>query len=246
MTARIRSIDYEHDGHALRGELAWEDTWTEPKPCVVVVHDAMKSTQGFEEERAVVLAGLGYAGFALDVYGADVKGASEEDAGRLMAPFQSDRLHLQARLRAGLEAAAALPEVDETRMAAIGYCFGGMCVLDLARMNADLAGVASFHGLLAPPELPEGSEALSGSIEPKVLVLHGWDDPYVPPEAIPAFAAEMSARKADWQLVAYGDTVHAFTNVRYHEPGGAALFSPAANRRSWQVLVDFLDELFVN
>ena len=245
MTLRIRSIDYDHDGQALRGELAWDDSWTEPKPCVVVVHDAMKSTQGFEEERAVVLAGLGYAGFALDVYGQGVSGADEEDAFRLMAPFQADRLHLQARLRAGLEAAAQLPEVDASRMAAIGYCFGGMCVLDLARMNADLAGVASFHGLLSPPEVPSGNEALAGEIGPKVLVLHGWDDPYVPAEAVPAFAAEMNERGADWQLVAYGNTLHAFTNVRYHERGGAALFSPSANRRSWQVLRDFLDELFV-
>lgn len=244
MTARIRSIDYEHDGQALRGELAWNDAWTEPRPCVVVVHDAMKSTQGFEEERAVTLSGMGYAGFALDVYGAGVNGSDEADAYQLMAPFQADRLHLQDRLRAGLEAARALPEVDGDRMAAIGYCFGGMCVLDLARMNADLAGVASFHGLLAPPELPEEDDAVAGPIEPKVLVLHGWDDPYVPPEAVPAFADEMSARTADWQLVAYGNTIHAFTNARYHAPGGAALFSPSANRRSWQVLSNFLEELF--
>ena len=244
MTARIRSIDYEHDGQALRGELAWDDAWTEPRPCVVVVHDAMKSTQGFEEERAVTLAGMGYAGFALDVYGAEVNGTDEEDAYRLMSPFQADRLHLQARLRAGLHAARALPEVDGNRLAAIGYCFGGLCVLDLARMNADLAGVASFHGLLTPPGIAPESDALSGPIEPRVLVLHGWDDPYVPPEAIPAFAAEMNARDADWQLVAYGRTVHAFTNARYHEPGGAALFSTSASRRSWQVLADFLEELF--
>lgn len=246
MTARIRSIDYDHDGHPLRGELAWDDAWTEPRPCVVVVHDAMKSSQGFEEERAVTLSGMGYAGFALDVYGADVKGTDEAEAYQLMAPFQADRLHLQARLRAGLDAAATLPEIDGSRMAAIGYCFGGMCVLDFARMNADLAGVASFHGLLAAPTLPEGSEALAGPIGPKVLVLHGWDDPYVPPEAISDFAAEMSARDADWQLVAYGNTVHAFTNARYHEPGGAALFSPSANRRSWQTLTDFLAELFAS
>jgi len=244
MTARIRSIDYEHDGHALRGELAWDDAWTEPRPCVVVVHDAMKSTQGFEEERAVTLAGMGYAGFALDVYGADVHGSDEENAFRLMSPFQADRIHLQARLRAGLEAARALPEVDGNRMAAIGYCFGGLCVLDLARMNADVAGVASFHGLLTPPAIVSGSDALAGSIRPRVLVLHGWDDPYVPPEAIPAFASEMSDREADWQLVAYGRTVHAFTNARYHEPGGAALFSPSASRRSWQLLENFLEELF--
>ena len=244
MTARIRSIDYDHDGHALRGELAWDDAWTEPRPGVVVVHDAMKSNQGFEEERAVTLAGLGYAGFALDVYGADVQGQEDDDANRLIQPFQEDRLFLQARLRAGLRAAAALPEVDADRMAAIGYCFGGMCVLDMARTNAPVAGVASFHGLLTPPDLPGESEALAGEIRPKVLVLHGWDDPYVPPDTIPSFADEMSERGADWQLHAYGNTLHSFTNVRCDMPEQGVQFEPKAERRSWRALCDFLEELF--
>ena len=108
MTARIRSVDYEHEGHALRGELAWDDEWPEPRPCVVVVHDAMKSDQGFEHERAVLLAGLGYAGFALDVYGAGIHASTNEEASRLMEPFHSDRGLLQRRLRAG-HAENALP-----------------------------------------------------------------------------------------------------------------------------------------
>lgn len=244
MTARIRSIDYEHDGHALRGELAWDDAWTTPRPCVVVVHDAMKSNQGFEQERAVTLAGMGYAGFALDVYGAGLSGEDNDAAYRLMKPFQDDRLHLQARLLAGVHAAAALPEVDADRMAAIGYCFGGMCALDLARMNAPVAGVASFHGLLTPPDLPQESDALDGEIAPKVLVLHGWDDPYVPPETIPLFAREMSERGADWQLLAFGNTVHSFTNVRYDMPGEGVQYEPKAERRSWRALTDFLAEIF--
>lgn len=240
MTARIRSIDYEHDGRALRGELAWDDAWAEPRPCVVVVHDAMKSNQGFEEERAVILAGLGFAGFALDVYGADVQGVDDTDAYRLMLPFQEDRSFLQDRLLAGVRAAAALPEVDAEQMAAIGYCFGGMCVLDLARANAPLAGVASFHGLLSPPDGDPRSDAIAS----KVLVLHGWDDPFVPPESVPVFAQEMSARNADWQLLAFGDTVHSFTNVRYDDRANGTQYSPAADRRSWRALTDFLDELF--
>lgn len=240
MTARIRSIDYEHDGRALRGELAWDDAWVEPRPCVVVVHDAMKSNQGFEEERAVILAGLGFAGFALDVYGADIQGVDDTDAYRLMRPFQEDRSFLQDRLLAGVRAAAALPEVEAEQMAAIGYCFGGMCVLDLARANAPLAGVASFHGLLSPPD----GDPWSGSITPKVLVLHGWDDPFVTPESVPAFAREMSARNADWQLLAFGNTVHSFTNIRYDDRANGTQYSPAADRRSWRALTDFLDELF--
>ena len=243
MTVRIRSVDYEHEGHALRGELAWDDEWNAPRPCVVVVHDAMKTDQGFEEERAVTLAGMGYAGFALDVYGAGIKGTTNEDAYTLMKPFEQDRDFLQARLRAGLEAAAMLPEVDAEAMAAIGYCFGGMCVLDLARGNAPLAGVASFHGLLSAPP-PTHANQSRAPINPRVLVLHGWDDPLVPAEMIEPFATEMSARDADWQLVAYGGTMHSFSNMRYDMPEQGVAYHAVSERRSWQALTNFLAELF--
>lgn len=243
MTVRIRSVDYEHEGHALRGEFAWNDEWTTPRPCVVVVHDAMKTDQGFEEERAVTLAGMGYAGFALDVYGAGVKGTTNEDAYSLMKPFELDRDFLQARLRAGLEAAADLPEVDAYEMAAIGYCFGGMCVLDLARGNAPLVGVASFHGLLSAPSQSHATQS-TRPIEPRVLVLHGWDDPLVPAELIEPFAQEMSERHADWQLVAYGGTMHSFSNMRYDMPEQGVAYHRDSERRSWQALTNFLAELF--
>ena len=241
MTARIRSIDYDHEGHALGGQLAWNDEWKEPRPCVLIVHDAMKSTQGFEEERAVTLAGLGYAAFVVDVYGRGIHCTSPEESYSQMQPFQEDRNFLQRRLLASVAAAAALPEVDGDRLAAIGYCFGGMCVLDLARMNAPVRGVASFHGLLTPPG---ASDVLTEPIEPKVLVLHGWDDPYVPPEMIEPFAWEMSERKADWQILAFGNTVHSFTNPNYSTPEEGVAYEPKAERRSWHALVGFLEELF--
>ena len=246
MTARIRSVDYEHEGHALRGELAWDDEWSEPRPCVVIVHDAMKSDQGFEHERAVLLAGMGYAGFALDVYGADIHASTNEEAFGLMQPFQSDRGLLQRRLLAGLAAAATQPEVDGDRLAAIGYCFGGMCVLDLARMNAPVKGVASFHGILETPaeDTPDRDELLAGQIAPRVVVFHGWDDPYAPPEAVSLFAREMSARGADWQLLAFGDTLHSFTNPSYSMPQDGVAYDEKAATRSWRALGDFLEELF--
>lgn len=243
MTARIRSVDYAHDGQSLRAQLTWDDDWTEPRPCVVVVHDAMRSDQGFEEERAAILTGEGYAGFALDVYGAGVQGRNEAEAGALMAPFMADRGFLQRRLRAGLVAAAELPEVDAARMAVIGYCFGGLCALDLARANAPVVGVASFHGLLAPPEPPLADPA-DAPIAPRVIAFHGWDDAWVPPDTVAPFAAEMTARDADWQLVAYGGTGHAFTNVRYDATGDGVGYSPRADARSWRALLDLLAELF--
>lgn len=244
MTARIRSIDYEHDGYALRGEFAWDDTWTAPRPGVVVVHDAMKSSQGFEEERAVTLAGMGFAGFALDVYGAGVQGADEADAARLMQPFRDDRGFLQERLQAGLRAAIELPEIDPERMAAIGYCFGGMSVLDLARWNAPVAGVASFHGLLDAPPPNVLAETRHEPITAKVLVLHGWEDPFVPPDDLQGFASEMTEREADWQLLTFGNTAHAFTNVRYDDRERGVQYDARADRRAWRALTNFLEELF--
>lgn len=244
MTIRLRTVDYDDAGTALSGEFAWDDAWTTPRPCVVICHDAMKSTDLFEEGRASALAGLGYAGFALDVYGKGVHGHSFDESVRLMTPFQNDRAALQRRLMAGIRTAAAQPEVDGRALAAIGYCFGGMCVLDLARSNAPLAGVASFHGILTPPGPNAGSVFERGPIEPRVLVLHGWDDPFAPVESVPAFAREMSERKADWQLVAYGQTVHGFTKPSANQPEIGAVYDEKADRRSWQSLVAFLGEIF--
>jgi dienelactone hydrolase len=250
MTVRMRTIDYQDGGTVLSGELAWDDAWTSARPAVVIVHDAMKSTGGFEDGRAATLAGQGYAGFVLDVYGKGVHGRDFDESIALMTPFQQDRAALVRRLQAGLATAAAQPEVDAKQLAAIGYCFGGMCVLDLARANAPLRGVASFHGLLTPPPSETKragsteSPFSSAPIEPRVLVLHGWDDPFVPAETVPAFAREMSARKSDWQLVAYGNALHAFTNPSVDQPEIGAVYDAKADRRSWQALTNFLAEIF--
>jgi dienelactone hydrolase len=244
MTVRIRTVDYEDEGVALSGELAWDDAWTRPRPCVAIVHDAMKSTDMFEEGRAATLAGLGHAGFVLDVYGKGVHGTTFDESLALMTPFQKDREALHRRLMAGISTAAAQPEVDAGALAAIGYCFGGMCVLDLARANAPLRGVASFHGLLTPPAAGSRSVLGRDPIVPRVLVLHGWDDPFVPAESVPAFAREMSDRGADWQIVAYGNTVHGFTKPSANQPEIGAVYDAKADRRSWQALTSFLTEIF--
>ncbi len=243
MTVRIRSIDYEHEGVALGGELAWDDDWTDPRPGVLVIHDANKSDEGFEAERAVALATMGYAGFVVDVYGKDIHG-SGEDAFALMSPFQEDRPFLLQRLLAAVRAASSQAEVDANRLAAIGYCFGGQCVLDLARGNAPLRGVTSFHGTLAYPD-PDRWPAPAEPIHPKVLALHGWDDPFVPSDPnVVAFAQEMTEREADWQFVAYGNTKHSFTNPGINLPGMGAVYDEKAAHRSWQALEAFLHELF--
>ncbi len=244
MTVRMRSIDYHEGGATLEGDFAWDDAWTSPRPAVVIVHDAMKAAGSFESGRAAALAGQGWAGFVLDVYGKGVHGRDFDESLALMTPFQQDRAALVRRLQAGLDAAAAQPEVDAHRLAAIGYCFGGMCVLDLARANAPLLGVASFHGLLTPPPADAGPPFSLDSIRPKVLALHGWDDPFVPAETVPAFAREMSERSADWQLVAYGHTLHGFTKPSANQPEIGAVYDAKADRRSWQSLQTFLTEIF--
>jgi dienelactone hydrolase len=130
------------------------------------------------------------------------------------------------------------PEVDPRRIAAMGFCFGGLCVLDLARSGADLRGVVSFHGLLTPPEPHPQYTILA-----KVLVLHGFDDPMAPPEQVVALGLELTEAGADWQIHAYGNTLHAFTNPRANDPGFGTVYNETADRRSWRSLREFLAEV---
>ncbi|MYH70770.1 MAG: dienelactone hydrolase family protein, partial [Gammaproteobacteria bacterium] len=162
----------------------------------------------------------------------------EENAG-LMQPFLDDRAMLQSRLTASLETLKSQPEVDNDRIAAIGYCFGGLCVLDLARIGTDINGVASFHGLFGAPGNTAGTK-----IKAKVLALHGHEDPMVPVDAVVALEKELTEAGADWQIHVYGNTLHAFTNPEANFPDLGAIYNKSADNRSWQTLLNFLEELF--
>ena len=157
----------------------------------------------------------------------------------MMDALRADRPGLQTRLLAALGALREQPEVEASAVAAIGFCFGGLCVLDIARTGEDIAGVASFHGILNAPGNTEGN-----AITAKVLVLHGWDDPMATPDQVVALAAELTAMGADWHLHGFGNTMHAFTNPAAHEPEAGKQFSESADRRSWAALERFLVELF--
>jgi dienelactone hydrolase len=162
-----------------------------------------------------------------------------EEAFAAMTRLRSDRSALRDRLLAVLEVTRQQPGVAADRIAAIGFCFGGQCVLDLARSGADLAGVASFHGLFDPPGLPPQP------IGAKVVAYHGWDDPMVPPDAVVALARELTEAGADWQIHAYGHVAHGFTNPAATQIGVPGVeYDERAARRSWTALNDFLDELF--
>jgi len=150
-----------------------------------------------------------------------------------------DRAKLQKRLLAALNAVKLMPWADNDKIAAMGFCFGGLCALDLARAGVDIRGVISFHGLLIPPDnLPHPE------IKARVLVLHGHDDPMVPPEQVLALENELTLAGADWQLHTYGHTMHAFTNPLANDPDFGTVYQVTADRRSWLVMKNFFEEIF--
>ena len=238
MTIRTRTIDYQDGDLDLQGYLAWDDAVGGKRPGVMISH-AWAGRSDFENGKAEELAKLGYVGFALDNFGSGILGTNTEENSALIQPFLDDRAMLQGRLQVALEVFKGFDEVDASRVAAIGFCFGGLCVLDLARTGTDLAGVVSFHGLFGSPGNTAGNK-----IKAKVLALHGWDDPMAPPDQVVSLAEELSSMGADWQVHGYGNTMHAFTNPQANDPDFGTVYCPDADRRSWNAMQDFLSEIF--
>jgi dienelactone hydrolase len=237
MSIREQLVEY-HDGDALlEGFLCHDESRTGPLPAVLISH-AWGGRDEFVERKARRLAWHGYAAFALDMYGKGRRGRNPEENQALMAPFVQDRALLARRINAALAAVKALSQVDPRRVAAMGFCFGGLCVLDLARSGADVRGVVSFHGLLKPNGLEPAQQVAA-----KILMLHGYDDPLAPPEDVVAVAKEFTQAGADWQLHAYGHTLHSFTNPEANAPQMGMSYSDRADRRSWHSLLQFLDEV---
>ena len=232
-----RFIEYSHDGQTLEGFFAWDEKQSGPQPGVLVSH-AWGGRTELECDKARELAQLGYCAFALDLYGKGVQGSGPEENAKLMQPFLADRAKLQSRMAAALAALRAQSEVDSKRVAALGYCFGGLCVLDVARTGTDVRGVISMHGLFNPPGNTAGTK-----IKAKVLALHGHDDPMVPVDMVNALQEELTAASADWQIHVFGNTMHAFTNPSANDPAHGTVYNAAADRRSWVITLDFLGEV---
>lgn len=232
------TLDYNDGETVLEGYVAYEESDTQ-KPLVLVAHD-WTGRREFACKAAERIAGLGYVGFALDMYGKGIFGADGDTAGNsaLMGPYAADRALLRRRIRAALVAGRNVPQVKAAQVAAMGYCFGGMCVLELARSGADVLGVVSIHGIFAPGDVP------NEEIRARVLCLHGHDDPMVPPEQVLAFQQEMSEAGADWQVHSYGGTMHAFTNPKANDPDFGAVYNADAERRAYRSLENFLAEIF--
>jgi dienelactone hydrolase len=233
-----KTLEYRDGEKCLEAFIAYEDGLTVARPVVLINHTWV-GRDAFVAGKAQKIAELGYVGFAVDMYGKGILGSSPEESAHLMQPFIDDRAMLQQRMKAALAAAKQLPWVDADKCAAIGFCFGGLCALDLARTGIELKGVVSFHGLLGAP-----GNTQSNIIKAKVLALHGHDDPMVPVEQVIAFEQEMTQANADWQLHTYGHTLHAFTNPVANDPKFGTVYHPDADRRSWQAMQNFLAELF--
>ena len=237
MTLTTRKIRHEHQGVTLEGYFACPRDVKAPLPSILIA-PAWAGCNQQAMERANILARLGYAAFAIDLYGEGRVGQTREECNELMNSVAKDRSHLLERLLSTLATLKTQPEVDPNRVAALGYCFGGLCVLDLARADAPLRGVISLHGIFSAPE-----GAPTPAIHAKVLVLHGFEDPMATPEQGIALAQELTQRGADWQLHCYGATLHACTNPEGNGKAFGAVFNPLTDERGWRLARDFLSEV---
>ncbi|MGO8929041.1 MAG: dienelactone hydrolase family protein [Limisphaerales bacterium] len=232
------TIEYKQGDTVLEGYLAYDASIKGPRPGVLIVHQ-WKGLTDYEKKRAEMLAQLGYNAFALDIYGKGIRPQSSQEAGAQAGKYRSNRDLLRARAQAGLAVLQRHELTDPKRVAAIGYCFGGTAVIELARSGADIAGVVSFHGGLDSPHPEDGK-----NIKCKVLALHGADDPHVSAKDLAAFEDEMRQAKVDWQLVKYGGTVHSFTDWNAGDnPQQGAAYNERADRRSWEAMKQFFAEI---
>ena len=231
---RTQLLTYRDGPLAFDAFLAFPDG-PGPHPAVLVCH-AWGGRKPLEEDKARALAELGYVGAAIDVYGVGRRGTDRATSSALMGELVGDPATLGRRLAAALDAVEGVEEVDPERVGAIGYCFGGLCALRMARMGLPLRGVVSFHGLLRFRPLDTRPTA-------RMLVLHGQDDPMVPPSQVGAFAAEMKRIDADWELHAYPGVMHAFTNPAANDPGFGTVYSELGDARSWASMVNFFGEV---
>ena len=233
------TVDYTDGETELEGFHVFDDRFEGPRPAILIVHQ-WTGVSDYEKMRARLLAELGFNVFALDIYGKDVRPPAPQASAAESGKYKADRDLFRQRLQAGLEVLLEHELTDADRVAAIGYCFGGTGVLELARSGADIAGVVSFHGGLDTPT-PEDAARITAS----VLVLHGADDPYVPADEVQAFEEEMRAAGVDWQLVSYGNAVHSFTQpMAGDDPSAGAAYEARADRRSWQAMRIFFAEIF--
>ncbi|UTW07756.1 dienelactone hydrolase family protein [Pseudomonas benzenivorans] len=236
----VKAVPYEIDGVAFEGRLIYDDSVSGARPGLLMVPDWMGVTENSEKQAALV-AGDRYVVFMADMYGKAIRPSNAEEAGAAAGAVRADRALMRERAQAAvdvLKAQAPQVALDAGKLGAIGFCFGGGSVLELARSGAHLQGFVSFHGNLDTPNPADAQH-----IKAPVLVLHGADDPSVPPVQVDAFVAEMKAAATDWQLISYGGAVHSFTNPQANNPGRNQ-YHPQVAARSYRAMNDLFDEVF--
>jgi len=236
---QTKTVEYKQGNTTLEGFAVYDDTIKGARPGVLIVHQWMGLTD-YEKKRAEMLAQLGYIAFCADVYGKGVRPQTREEAAAQAGKYRNDRQLLRARVNAGLDALRRQPLADPKRIGAIGYCFGGTAVLELARSGAELNGVVSFHGGLDALDPDEGK-----NIKCKVLVLHGADDPTISAQDLAAFENQMRSGGVDWQLVKFGGAVHGFTQwYAGNDNSKGVAYNERADNRSWEYMKVFFVEIF--
>jgi dienelactone hydrolase len=241
MAIRRETVVHDGPGGPFEGVLAYDDEVETARPGVLVCPNVLGQKEA-DNVVAEKLAALGYVAFACDVFGQGRRAQrADADMARYMNEMLADRAQLRNRLAASLAVLTGNDRVLPAKVAAIGYCFGGLCVLDLARSGQPIVGGVSFHGVYGRPDY-----ANVQPITAKLLVCHGWNDPLAPPDAVVGLAAELTEAEADWQLHAYGHAGHAFTDESARGSGMPGFgYNENADRRSWQAMQDLLRELFI-
>jgi dienelactone hydrolase len=235
---KTKVIEYKEGDTTLEGYLAYDTAGPAKKPGILIVHDWLGLGPN-TKMRAEMLAKLGYVAFAADIYGKGVR-PDQKEAGKVAGTYKNNRPLMRARVNAGLSELEKQPGVDTSKIAAIGYCFGGTTVLELARSGANINGVVTFHGGLDSLH-PEDAK----QIKAKILILHGEDDPYVPADQVAAVEKELNDAKVDWQMIKYSGAVHAFTiKEAGNDNSKGAAYNEKADKRSWQAMKDFFAEIF--
>ncbi len=236
---RGQTVEYKQGDTVYEGYVAYDDAAKGKRPGVLVVH-AWMGLDANAKKRADMLAGLGYVAFAADIYGKGVRPRSKDEAGKLAGKYKGDRALLRTHVNAAYTELLKNPNVDASKTAAIGYCFGGTTVLELARSGTPVTGVVSFHGGLDSPKPADGK-----NIKAKVLVLHGASDANVGAADMAAFQKELTDAKVNWQLTEYGGAVHCFTDQGAGtDPATNCAYDAVADARSWTAMRTFFDELF--
>lgn len=234
---KTETIAYKDGEVECKGFLAYDDAKKDKRPAVLIVHEWW-GLGDFVKENAQRLAEQGYVAFSVDMYGGGLYTENKEEAAAKSGEMKKNPDKSKARFAAALEALKARPEVDAERIGAMGYCFGGTTVLDMARLGLGLKGVVSFHGALAT-SVPSSKEALKAA----VLVCHGNDDPFVPAEEVAAFKKEMGERRAVLKFIGYPGTVHSFTNPGVDKHGiDGAKYNKAAADHAWKAMLDFFGD----